>query len=90
MSNNRPAKWTRKKYLLGSLPFQFTTFSDVAGQLLAADGTAWASISWKSIARRSRPSSPEEVLAVAKKYLRPKAVTIVADRPIDKDGKPLK
>jgi predicted Zn-dependent peptidase len=33
--------------------------------------------------------TPEDVQAVAKKYLDPKALQIVAVGPIDKDGKPL-
>lgn len=33
--------------------------------------------------------TPADVQAVAKKYLNPKALTIVAVGPIDQDGKPL-
>jgi len=33
--------------------------------------------------------TPEDVQAVAKKYLDPKTLAIVACGPIDKDGKPL-
>ncbi|HXD85306.1 MAG TPA: pitrilysin family protein [Urbifossiella sp.] len=79
-----------KKYLVGSLPFKFTTMSDVAGQLLAAERYGLGFDFLEKYRKEIEAVTPEEVFAVAKKYLRPKALTIVAVGPIDKDGKPLK
>jgi len=79
-----------KKYLLGSLPFRFTTLSAVAGQLLAADRYGLGFDFLEKYKKEVSAVNPADVLAVAKKYLDPKTLTIVAVGPIDKDGKPLK
>jgi len=78
-----------KKYLVGSLPFKFTTMSDVAGQLLTAERYGLGFDFLEKYRREIEAVTPDDVFAVAKKYLRPKALTIVAVGPIDKDGKPL-
>lgn len=78
-----------KKYLLGSLPFRFTTLSAVAGELLAAERYGLGFDFLETYRKEVGAVTPADVQAVAKKYLNPKALTIVAVGPIDRDGKPL-
>lgn len=78
-----------KKYLLGSLPFHFTTNSAVAGQLLAAERYGLGFDFLEKYRKEVEAVTPEDVQAMAKKYLDPKAITIVAVGAIDKDGKAL-
>jgi len=79
-----------KKYLLGSLPFRFTTLAAVAGQLLAAERYGLGFDFLEKYKKEVAAVTPADVQAVAKKYLDPKSLVIVAVGPIDKDGKPLK
>lgn len=79
-----------KKYLLGSLPFRFTTLSAVAGQLLAADRYGLGFDFLEKYKKEVAAVTPADVQAVAKKYIDPKSLVIVAVGPIDKAGKPLK
>ncbi len=78
-----------KKYLLGSLPFRFTTLSGVAGQLLAAEKYGLGFDFLEKYKREIAAVTPADVQAVARKYLDPKALTLVAVGPIDAEGKPL-
>jgi len=78
-----------KKYLLGSLPFRFTTMSSVAGQLLAAEKYGLGFDFVDKYKKEVEAVTPEDVQAVAKKYLDPKTLTIVVVGAVDKDGKPL-
>ena len=78
-----------KKYLLGSLPFRFTTNAAVAGQLLAAERYGLGFDFLEKYRKEVAAVTPADVQAVAKKYLDPKPLVIVAVGPIDKDGKPL-
>ncbi len=78
-----------KKYLLGSLPFRFTTMGGVAGQLLAAERYGLGFDFLEKYKKEVEAVTPADVQAVAKKYLDPKTLTIVVVGPIDKDGKPL-
>jgi zinc protease len=78
-----------KKYLLGSLPFRFTTMSDVAGQLLEAERYGLGFDFLEKYRKEVEAVTVADVHAVAKKHLHPKSLTIVAVGPIDKDGKPL-
>jgi zinc protease len=79
-----------KKYLLGSLPFRFTTLSAVAGQLLAAERYGLGFDFLEKYRKEVSAVTPADVQSVAKKYIDPKTLTIVAVGPIAKDGKPLK
>lgn len=79
-----------KKYLLGSLPFHFTTTSAVAGQLLAAERYGLGFDFLEKYRKEVDAVTPADVQAMAKKYIDPKSLTIVAVGAIDKDGKPLK
>ncbi len=78
-----------KQFLLGSLPFRFTTMSAVAGQLLAAEKYGLGFDFLEKYKKEVAAVTPEDVQAMAKKYIDPKALTIVAVGAIDKDGKPL-
>jgi zinc protease len=78
-----------KKYLLGSLPFRFTTMSAVSGQLLAAEKYGLGFDFLEKYKKDVGAVTPADVQAVAKKYLDPKTLAVVAVGPIDKDGKPL-
>ena len=78
-----------KKYLLGSLPFRFTTMSAIAGELQAAERYGLGLDFLETYRKAVAAVTPADVHAVARKYLDPKALTIVAVGPIDKEGKPL-
>ncbi len=79
-----------KKYLLGSLPFKLQTNEDVAGQLLAVERYGLGLDYLEKYRDAVSKVTPAEVQAVAKQYLDPKKLVIVAVGPIDQDGKPLK
>lgn len=78
-----------KKYLLGSLPFRFTTLSAVAGELLAAERYHLGFDYVEKYRKEVEAVTPQDVQAMAKKYLNPKALVVVAVGAIDKEGKPL-
>jgi len=79
-----------KQYLLGSLPFHFTTNSAIAGQLLAIEryglGFDYLDHYQKAVAA----VMPEDVQAVARKYLDPEHMVLVAAGALDISGQPLK
>jgi zinc protease len=79
-----------KQYLLGGLPFRFTTTAGVAGQLLAAERYGLEFDFLEKFKKEVAAVTPADVQAVAKKYLDPKTLTVVAVGPIGPDGKPLK
>lgn len=76
-----------KKYLLGSLPFRFTTDSRIAEQLLSIErhklGFGYLDDYRKAVAA----VTPADVQAVAKKYLDPEHMVLVAAGAIDAQGK---
>jgi zinc protease len=78
-----------KKYLLGGLPFRFTTLSGVAGELLAAERYGLGFDFLERYRKEVAAVTPADVQAMAKKHLDPKTFALVAVGPIDKDGKPL-
>ena len=78
-----------KKYLLGSLPFRFTTNEGVASQLLTAERYKLGFDFLETYRKKVSAVTVEDVQAAAKKHLDPKKLTIVAVGPIDKSGKPL-
>jgi zinc protease len=78
-----------KKYLLGSLPFRFTTLSAVAGELLAAERYGLGFDFLEKYRTEVGAVTPADVQAVARQYLDPARLTIVAVGPIDAEGKPL-
>lgn len=76
-----------KKYLLGSLPFRFTTDGRIAEQLLSMEryklGFGYLDDYRKAVAA----VTPADVQAVAKKYLDPEHMVLVAAGAIDAKGK---
>jgi zinc protease len=78
-----------KSYLLGSLPFRFATTSGIASQLLAVERYGLGFDFLETYQKQVAAVTPDDVQAVARKYLNPKALTIVAVGAIDSSGKPL-
>lgn len=78
-----------KKYLLGSLPFEFTTNEAIAGRLLYVErfhlGFDYLADYRKAVAA----VTPEDVQEVAHKYIDPEHMYLVAAGAIDSKGKPL-
>jgi zinc protease len=79
-----------KKYLLGSLPFQFITNERIADQLLVVErlglGFGYLDEYRKAVAA----VTPEDVQTVAQKHLDPERMILVAAGAIDQAGKPMK
>ncbi len=78
-----------KKYLLGSLPFRFTTLSAIAGELLAAERYGLGFNYLEKFRKQVAAVTSADVQAVAKQYLNPQGLVIVAVGAIDSNGKPL-
>ncbi len=78
-----------KKYLLGSLPFRFTTNEGIASQLLTAERYKLGFDFLETYRKKVSAVTVDDVQAAAKKHLDPKKLTIVAVGPIDNSGKPL-
>lgn len=78
-----------KKYLIGSLPFRFTTNDAVASQLVQIErfqlGFGFLDDYRKAVAA----VTAADVHAVAKKYLDPDHMVLVAAGPVAADGKPV-
>lgn len=78
-----------KQYLLGNLPFHFTTDERIAAQLLTIErhhlGPNYLDDYCKAVAA----VTPEDVQAVARKYLDPKHMVLVVAGAVDANGKPL-
>lgn len=78
-----------KQYLLGSLPFQFTTDQRIADQLLAVERFGLGFNYLNDYKKAVAAVTPEDVQAVAKKYLDPKHMILVVAGAVGPDGKPL-
>jgi zinc protease len=78
-----------KKYLLGKLPFNLTTSSSTGELLLATELFGLGFNYLEEYREQVSRVTVADVQAVARKYLDPKRITIVAVGPIDKDGKAL-
>lgn len=78
-----------KKYLLGSLPFKFTTSGTVAAELLVAEKYGLGFDYLERYRKEVAAVTPADVQAVARKHLNPEALAIVAVGAIGTDGKPL-
>jgi zinc protease len=78
-----------KKYLTGNLPFHFTTDRRIASQLLVIEryhlGLNYLDDYRKAVAA----VTPEDVQAMARKYLDPQHMILVAAGALDQSGKPL-
>jgi zinc protease len=78
-----------KKYLLGNLPFQLTTINQVAEQLLMVEKYKLGFGYLDDFRKAVQTVTPDDVQAVAKNYIDPKKMVLVAAGPIDAKGKPL-
>jgi zinc protease len=79
-----------KQYLLGSLPFHFTTNSAIASQLLAIERYGLGFDYLDHYRKAVAAVTPEDVQAVARKYLDPEHMVLVAAGAVDAGGQPLK
>jgi zinc protease len=78
-----------KKYLLGSLPFQFTTNDRIAAQLLNLERFHLGLDYYDRYRKEVAAVTAEDVREMARKYLDPKRMVLVAVGAIDPNGKPL-
>ena len=79
-----------KTYLLGSRLLQFGTNAGIASQLLAIERYKLGLGYLEDFKKAVSAVTPEDVQAMAKKYLDPKRMILVAAGAIDSDGRPLK
>jgi zinc protease len=79
-----------KKYLTGSLAFKTITCDQVASLLLAVDRLGLGLNYLEDYRKAVSAVTPEDVHAVAKKYLDPERLILVAVGAIDAEGQPLK
>jgi zinc protease len=78
-----------KAYLLGSLLLQFTTDAGIAAQLLYVERHHLGFDYLEKYRAAVAAVTPADVQAVARKYLDPKRMVLVAAGPVDAKGKPL-
>jgi zinc protease len=78
-----------KKYLLGSFPFRFTTDGAIAGQLVAVERFGLGFDFFDRYQQAIAAVTPEDVQAVAQKYLDPEHMVLVAAGAVDEKGQPL-
>jgi zinc protease len=79
-----------KNYLTGSLAFTLATCEQAADILLSADRYGFGANYIADYRRGIEAVTPQDVQTVARKYLRPDKLVLVAAGAIDIDGKPLK
>lgn len=78
-----------KTYLLGNLNMHFTTSAGVASQLLTIDRYHLGDDYLSDYRKAVEAVTPEDVQAVAKKYIDPEHMFLVAAGGVDDKGKPL-
>ena len=78
-----------KTYLLGSLPFHYTSDAGIASQLLQIERFGLGFDYLDSFRKAVSAVTPADVQAVARKHLHPNHLALVAAGPITPDGKPL-
>jgi zinc protease len=78
-----------KKYLLGSLPFRYTTSSAVASLLLQIERFRLGFDHLDNFRAKVAAVTPAEVLEVARKYIDPEHLALSAAGPVSPEGKPL-
>jgi len=79
-----------KMYLLGNLPFNFTTNNEIASQLLYIERNNLGFNFLEDYRKAVAAVTPEDVLAVAQKYLDPNRLVLIAAGAIDENGKVVK
>ncbi len=77
-----------KTYLVGSQSLRFSTSAEVAGQMLYVDRYHLGADYLQDYRKAVMAVTPEDVQAVAKKYLDPDHMVIVAAGAVDATGKP--
>jgi zinc protease len=78
-----------KKYLLGQLPFEFTTNEQVAGRLLGVERYHLGFNYLADFRREISAVTPQDVLDVAKKYIDPDHMVLIVAGAVDENGKVL-
>jgi zinc protease len=78
-----------KKYLLGHLPFQFTTTQRIADQLLTVERYHLGLDYYDKYRKAVAAVTPEDVQDVARRYLDPEHMVLVVVGAVDPEGKPL-
>jgi zinc protease len=78
-----------KKYLLGNLVFQFTTNDRIAAELLMVNRYELGFNYLDDYRKAVAAVTPEDVHAVAQKYLDPERMVLVVSGAVDQAGKPL-
>jgi zinc protease len=78
-----------KKYLTGNLPFHLTTTERIAGQLLTIERYHLGFSYLDDYRKAVSAVTPEEVQTMARKYLDPQHMILVAAGALDQTGKPL-
>jgi zinc protease len=78
-----------RQFLLGHLPFELSTNDKVASQLLAVERFGLGLGYLQEYRRAVAAVTPADVQAVARKYLAPDRMVLVAAGPVDAAGRPL-
>jgi zinc protease len=78
-----------KKYLLGNLPFRFTSNEGIAGELIEVQRFGLGFGYLDDFRKKVAAVTPEDVQAVAKKYLDPEHMVLVVAGAVDAKGEPL-
>jgi zinc protease len=78
-----------KKYLLGQLPFEFTTNEQVAGRLLGVERYHLGFNYLADFRRAISAVTPQDVLDVAKKHIDPDHMVLIVAGAVDENGKVL-
>ncbi len=78
-----------KQYLLFNLPFRFTTNDNIATQLVYIERNGLGFDFLEQYRKAVGAVTPEDVQAVAKKFLDPTHMVLVAAGPIDEKGNPI-
>ena len=78
-----------KKYLIGNLPFQFTTDQRIANRLLSIERYGLGFDYLDTYRKAVAAVTPDDVQAVARKYLDPKHMVLVVCGAVGPDGKPI-
>lgn len=79
-----------KQYLLGNLPFRFTTSRAIVGQLLAVERYGLGFDYLEDFRKGVASVSIDDVQSVARKHIDPARMVLVAAGALDATGKPVK
>ena len=79
-----------KQYLLGNLPFKSSTGDRLAGEMIEIERHHLGPNYLSDYQQAIEAVTLDDVLAVAKKYIDPKHMILVASGAVDEEGKPLK